>query len=330
MCNLRLRLLNDFQRDLPLVSRPFADIAAELGVSEHCVIELLQEMQATGAVSRVGPVFSPNVIGASTLAAMAVPDQRLEEVAQVVSARQEVNHNYAREHHFNLWFVATAATRSQLQKAIKELAAQTKLEVLDLPMVEDYHIDLGFCLLSSERGRAVRTPTRARPLSSLTALDKTLIESIQRGVPMTSRPFEAIGARMALSEQEVIERLAFYLDRGIVKRFGIVVRHHELGYRANAMVVWNLPDAEVRTVGERMAKVQGVTLCYRRRRHLPQWPNNLYCMIHGCDRESVLKCLTRVKQLACVEDIPCEVLFSVRRFKQRGAIYMGARDAAAA
>lgn len=96
------------------------------------------------------------------------------------------------------------------------------------------------------------------------------------------------------------------------------------------MVVWNLPDDEVRAVGALMARVAGVTLCYRRRRRLPQWPYNLYCMIHGRDRASALERLACVKQLAHIEHLPCEVLFSVRRFKQRGAVYVGAHDAVAA
>jgi len=328
--DLRFRLLNDFQRDLPLVPRPFAELAARLDVTENRVLEMLTELQATGTVSRVGPVFRPNVIGASTLAAMAVPKPRLEEVARVVSARQEVNHNYAREHHFNLWFVANAATRPRLQKAIAEIAKQTGLQVLDLPMLEDYHIDLGFPLLSSERDRATRTAEPTRRAPSLSALDKTLIGRVQGGLPITAQPFAAIGARTELTEQEVIARLVSYLAHGVIKRFGVIVRHHELGYRSNAMVVWDLPDTEVRAVGERMARVEGVTLCYRRRRHLPQWPHNLYCMIHGRDRDSALERLARVKQVARLEHVPCEVLFSVRRFKQRGAMYVGAHDAAAA
>lgn len=330
MRDIHLALLNDFQRDFPLVPRPFAAMAATLGVIEARVVELLEELQEAGVVSRVGPVFRPKVIGASTLAAMAVPEHRLEAVARLVSARPEVNHNYEREHHLNLWFVAVAPTCAHLQAALAEVEAQAELEVLDLPMLEDYHIDLGFCLLSRGRDRVVPPSDRAYRVPSLDAVDKALIETIQGGLPLTPSPFEAVGTRVGLSTQEVIAKLTRYLDHGIIKRFGVVVRHHELGYRANAMVVWNLPDDEVRAVGALMARVEGVTLCYRRRRRLPQWPYNLYCMIHGRDRASALERLACVKELAHIEHLPCEVLFSVRRFKQRGAVYVGAHDAVAA
>jgi DNA-binding Lrp family transcriptional regulator len=142
--SLERHLLNDFQHDLPLVPRPFAELAEKLGTTEDNVIETLKILQAQGYVSRVGAVFRANTIGASTLAAMTVPEDRLKSVAELVSSYTEVNHNYQREHHFNLWFVATAADESTLHAVLQDIEQQTGLAVLYLPMLEDYHIDLGF------------------------------------------------------------------------------------------------------------------------------------------------------------------------------------------
>ncbi|MGD2117179.1 MAG: Lrp/AsnC family transcriptional regulator [Chromatiales bacterium] len=139
-------LLNDFQHGLPLESRPFARVAEALGVSEAEVLDGLQALQSAGVVSRVGPVFRPNRLGVSTLAALSVPQERLAEVAELVNAYAEVNHNYEREHEFNLWFVVTAPDVHRLQAVLDEIAARTGLEMLDLPMLEDYFIDLGFRL----------------------------------------------------------------------------------------------------------------------------------------------------------------------------------------
>ena len=141
---LERHLLNDFQHDLPLVPRPFAELAEKLGTTEDNVIETLKILQAQGYVSRVGAVFRANTIGASTLAAMAVPEDRLEIVAGLVNSYTEVNHNYQREHHFNLWFVATATDDTTLHAVLQDIEQQTGLAVLYLPMLEDYHIDLGF------------------------------------------------------------------------------------------------------------------------------------------------------------------------------------------
>jgi len=140
------RLLDEFQQSFPLQSRPYACIAEKLGISETAVLDSLQRLQDTGAVSRVGPVLQPNRIGVSTLAALAVPPERLDAVAARISEYPEVNHNYQREHHYNLWFVVTAPDRMHLDGVLRGIEADSGLEVLDLPMLEDYFIDLGFRL----------------------------------------------------------------------------------------------------------------------------------------------------------------------------------------
>ena len=146
LSELEKRLLNDFQDGFPLTPRPYERIARHLGVSEEAVLAALGRLSEDGLISRVGPVFRPNRVGASTLAAMAVPEERLEQVAALVSGYAEVNHNYEREHSLNLWFVATAPDRQRLRAVLDEIAARSGLPVLDLPMLEDYFINLGFPL----------------------------------------------------------------------------------------------------------------------------------------------------------------------------------------
>ncbi|MCB1801483.1 MAG: Lrp/AsnC family transcriptional regulator [Gammaproteobacteria bacterium] len=140
------RLLDEYQRGLPLEPRPFARVAEQLGLSERQVLDGLDRLQQAGVVSRVGPVFRPNRVGVSTLAALAVPPERLVEVAAIVNGYREVNHNYEREHAYNLWFVVTARDSAHLERVLRDIADDTGLEVLDLPMLEDYYIDLGFRL----------------------------------------------------------------------------------------------------------------------------------------------------------------------------------------
>ena len=140
------RLLDDYQHEFPLDPQPFATIADQLGIDEQKVIERLTYLKRFGALSRVGAVVRPNRVGASTLAALAVPPERLQEVAAQVSAFTEVNHNYEREHHYNLWFVVTAPDRDRVGQVLARIAALTGLDPLDLPMLEDFFIDLGFSL----------------------------------------------------------------------------------------------------------------------------------------------------------------------------------------
>jgi DNA-binding Lrp family transcriptional regulator len=144
--DLDRRLLNDFQQDFPLSSSPYADMAQRLGVTEEAVLTRLAALKQAGAISRVGAVVRPNTVGVSTLAAMAVPREELETVAAIVNGYAEVNHNYEREHRLNLWFVAVASDAARLQQVLDEIAHRTGHEVLSFPLVEDYHIDLGFDL----------------------------------------------------------------------------------------------------------------------------------------------------------------------------------------
>jgi len=144
LTELHKRLLNYFQKNFPLSSTPYADIAAQLHVTEAEVLAALHELSDLDIVSRVGAVFRPHRIGASTLAAIAVPAKQLESVADIVSALPEVNHNYEREHDFNLWFVVTASSEAHLQAVLLEIEEKTGLSVMSLPMEADYHIDLGF------------------------------------------------------------------------------------------------------------------------------------------------------------------------------------------
>ena len=140
------RLLNEFQHELPLSPTPYADMAERLGIDEQTLLDLLVELKDQGTISRVGAVFRPNRVGVSTLAAMAVPEYRLEEVAALISSYSAVNHNYEREHHFNLWFVVTAESQPQLDAILADMEQKTDIRILSLPMEKDYHIDLGFPL----------------------------------------------------------------------------------------------------------------------------------------------------------------------------------------
>lgn len=159
--------------------------------------------------------------------------------------------------------------------------------------------------------------------------ERELIAALQHGLPLVSRPYEALARQLGCSEADIIDHIASMKQRGDIKRFGVVVRHRKLGYRANAMVVWNIDDAQVDALGECFGQFDFVTLSYRRPRHMPDWPYNLFCMIHGHDRQDVLDNLAFMIARCRVEQVPHEVLFSTRCFKQRGAIYIqdGAQEA---
>lgn len=144
MKELDRQLIDEYQKGLPISSRPYLQMAETLGVTEEDVIESLERLQNNGVLSRVGPVFNHKKAGASVLAAMAVPDAELKTVAEQVNAFDGVNHNYAREHKYNLWFVVTAPDQDSLDLALQEIETACGYHVMPLPMVKSYYIDLGF------------------------------------------------------------------------------------------------------------------------------------------------------------------------------------------
>lgn len=154
-----------------------------------------------------------------------------------------------------------------------------------------------------------------------TAFEAALIDEIGRGLSLVTRPYAEIGERLGCSETEVIDGINRIMMRGDLKRFGVVVRHRKLGYRANGMVVWNIPDARIGELGRCISQYSFVTLCYQRPRQLPNWPYNLFSMIHGQDRDAVIEQVAHIVQECGLQDSEHEVLFSPRCFKQRGAAY---------
>lgn len=329
---LELHLLNDYQRNFPLVPAPYLAVANDLGVSEEMVLQTLGKLRAEGSVSRVGAIFRPHRIGHSALAAMSVPQQRLEACAQIINLRPEVNHNYEREHAYNLWFVVTAEDEVSVLRVLRELELEIGCQALYLPMLEDYHIDLGFSLTAEGEKTPRRSSCPARRISDQPALSREkrgLVAALQDGLPLVSRPYAALGNAAGIGEDAVLESLHGMLEEDVIKRLGVVVRHHELGFRANAMVVWDIPDEQVAHFGKCVGEADGVTLCYRRPRRLPEWRYNMFSMIHGRDRDSVCALIEKLRHGCGLEAFGYDILFSKRRFKQQGAHYVSLAKAVA-
>ena len=321
-------LLNDYQRDFPLQSRPFAQIGKVHNRDAGSILQLLEKLKKQGLITRVGPVFRPNTIGVSTLAAMKIPESELEAIAKLVSNYPEVNHNYEREHAYNLWFVVTASDQQHLEDTLLSIEKLTGIAVMRLPLVREHHIDLGFKmpLHGKESSPAVKKRisipiTVTHSTQPDDAIQRQLIVAIQSGLPLVERPYAEIAEKLDIDEQEVMRRIEIMLTTGAIRRMGVVVRHHELGYHANAMLVWDIADERVNEVGEQLSTVDCITLCYQRPRHLPHWPYNLFTMIHGKERQSVEQRIEEIVQQYGLSDTPRATLFSLRRFKQRGACY---------
>lgn len=319
-------LLEDWQRDFPLEPRPFLRIAEPLCVAEAEVIDRLRKFVATGTITRIGATCRPNTVGASTLAAIAAPASRIEDVAGMISAEPGVNHAYLRENDWNLWFVATGPDRADVDALLGRIAHRTGLRVLDLPLVRAFNVDLGFAF---DGTLPQQTADRPADPAAVLATDRPIIQALSSGLDITTRPFARLAEELGRKEAEVIARVRALAAAGILSRIGVIVRHRALGWRSNAMVVWEVPGADVEQAGRALTALQGVTLCYQRRPTPVLWPFTLYCMIHARSRAEAFAVLARAREIGELTNIRHEVLFSTRCFKQRGALIDPSHGAAA-
>jgi DNA-binding Lrp family transcriptional regulator len=175
----------------------------------------------------------------------------------------------------------------------------------------------------ASHGAWVNAETATGLLDSISAWGLLrLRQQLEKGLPLTPRPYLDLAEKSGLTEQQVMDAVREWQRTGMIKRTGLVVRHRTLGYTANAMVVWDVPDEQVSELGRTLAEAPFVTLCYQRPRRLPDWPYNLFCMIHGTSREKVLQQLDSLVSGHSLEAIPRAVLFSPRAYLQRGGRYV--------
>lgn len=312
--------INRYQGGFPLFNRPFRVVADDLGTDEKTLIAGIRELLDAGVLSRFGPLFDAERLGGRfTLAAMAVPQDRFDRVAAQLAELPEVAHNYRRGHRLNMWFVLATESESSLRQAIERIAELSALKVHDFPKLAEYH--LGFWLhLASDGAVGVRRVERERPteLPQIDERDRALVAATQAGLPLISEPYARIATDLGWQAGEVIERLRRLLADGAIRRIGAVPNHYRLGLKGNGMTVWDIDDAEVDRLGRELGTLDFVSHCYRRPRHRPLWPYNLFAMVHGTDRASVQVLAERVASLLGPHCNGHQILFSEAVLKKTG------------
>jgi DNA-binding Lrp family transcriptional regulator len=321
-------LIDGFQSGFPVEERPFRAIGEVLGVTEAEALARVERLRERGVFRRFGAVLNPPVIGSSTLAAVSVPEDRFEAVAEVINGYRQVNHNYRREHEWNMWFVVTAGTRAKRDAILDAVEERTGLAVLRLPMLTDYYIDLEFPVVNEDRfarESIEETEVNATRISEeatagLSDLERRLLLAIQGGLPLSAIPYRDVAETIDAPVEDVLAAIERLLDDGSIKRIGCVVNHLVTGFDANCMVVWDVPDDELDARGEAVGRLPYVTLCYHRpRRPELDWEYNLFTMVHGREAGAVDG---KIDELAA-EHLPYahERLYSTETLKQTGAQY---------
>ena len=321
-------LIDGWQSGFPVAERPFETVAADVGVGEAETLERVERLYDEGIIRRLGPVLNPPVIGSSTLAAVQAPEDRFEAVAAVINEYDQVNHNYARDHEWNMWFVVTAASKERRDEIVAEIEERTGCAVLVLPMLTDFYIDLEFPVVNTDRfARESLTETDVsatriseRAAADLTPLDRRVLLETQEGFPLTATPYGDVAEAVGAPVTDVLDSVERLRADGCIKRIGCVVNHLVTGFDANCMVVWDVPNEELDDRGVSVGRLPYVTLCYHRPRRSEQdWGYNLFTMIHGREQAAVDE---KIDELAD-EHLPYdhERLYSTETLKQTGARY---------
>ncbi len=314
-------LLDRIQRSFPLAPEPYAALGASLGMDGVEVRERIQSFKERGLVRQVSAIFNTGALGyRSSLVAMAVPDRELERAAEAINRYPGVSHNYLRPGSYNMWFTIAVPPGSSLEAVVSELAAEAGgWPVLVLPALRKYKLAVVLDVLeepdleSAEERRAERPPIEASGTFRPDGENIDVVRCVQEDLPLVDRPFMAWAEHLGTGEAELLDLISGWLDTGIIRRFAAVLNHRRMGFSANGMVVWNCPEESVDAFGETLASFSEVSHCYHRPRY-PEWPYNLYAMIHGRTRE---ECMGIARKLSAAAGLPgCDVLFSTREFKK--------------
>ncbi len=333
LTDLDRRVLDRIQAAFPVTSRPFAALAKDLGETEADVLASVRGLKSSGVIRRIGAIFDSHRLGyKSTLCAIAVPDERVEEVAALISEYPNVTHNYEREDRYNVWFTIIAHSPARVQAILDEIGERTGIDdVLDLPAIRLFKIKVDFDF-TGERDEPAEAPLVSKPAETeaveFSREEKALARLLQADLHVTERPFLELARTLAecgydVDEAWVLERTRQWVDTRVVRRFGAAIRHHRTGFSANAMGVWHAPEERVEEVGRIMASFPEVSHCYQRP-SAPTWPANLYTMIHGRTREEVEAVAERIREATGLE--APRLLYSVREFKKTSMKYFAEGD----
>jgi len=325
MDELDRQILSAIQADLPVVARPFDALAERLGAKTDEVLGRIRRMIEAGPIRRLGPVFDSGRLGySSTLVAAKVPPDRLTETAARVSALPGVTHNYERRGPYNLWFTLTARSEEEIVRTLADLRAATGLEFHRLPALAVYKIRAVFDVSAPGEPARHDVPRRSRgglkktSPAQLGADEQALVRALQDGLEATAEPFAPVAARVGRPVEWVLGQVRKWLSSGVVRRFGAVLRHTEVGFRANSMAAFALPPERTDEAGRTLAKRPEITHCYRRP-PLPGFPYSLYVMIHGRSEDEVRALAARLAREIGARDHA--VLFSATEFKKTSMRY---------
>ncbi len=320
MDKIERKLLNLIQGTFPIHPEPYRILGESIGVSEEEVLAKVQHLYALGVIRRLGGVFDSRRLGYfSTLCTAKVAEDKISLVAGLLTKIPGVTHNYLRNHAYNIWFTLIARSREQAENTLKGIREAAGIEVFSLPAIKVFKIRVDFDMSQEkwleketegdieedieedvnieekvQAGRFGVNPQLGRtPERGWQDEDRPLIRVLQKDLPHERAPFAALARQIDWPEERVIARTEALVNSAVIRRFGAVLRHQKAGFLANAMGVWQVEEGKVLQAGEKMACFREVSHCYQRPT-LPDWPYNLFTMIHGRTSEDCQKIMEKI------------------------------------
>ena len=333
MDDLDAKLLDRIQTELPLVERPYAALAAEIGSDEDTVLERVAALRDEKVIRQISAIFDSRRLGyRGMLVAARTPVERQDAAAAVFSTHPGVSHNYLREHELNLWFTLTVSPRSQLglDRTVELLGELAEVDVIrPMPALRFFKIGVDLDV-KGDRDPAAKLvkpkPVRkAPPPESLTDRDLDAIRALQRDLPAEAEPFGELAAEAGFETAELFAYGQSFIETGQMRRYSAVLAHRNAGFVQNGMGVWRVPEERLDECGQTMAAFRGVSHCYQRPTY-PDWTYNLFSMTHGRNKAECEAVLAAIGAETGLDDY--SVLYSTKEYKKTRVSYFTPEEAA--
>ncbi len=316
-------LLNALQWDFPIVPRPFAAIAERLGVEESVVLERVNAVKEIGVLRQMSAIFDTRALGyQSALIAARVAPEHIDEAAAIINEHPGVSHNYKRNHSYNLWYTLATPPGEDFDAHVETLHRSSgSLVTRKLPTLVLYKIGVKLDMTGKTAANAKaevlahEKPERRAdmPAPVLSDLERTAISVVQADLPVVERPFAAQAEVIGCTEDELLELLASFLERKLMRRFAAVMNHRSAGFKANAMGVWAVPEDRLEEVGPQMAGFAAVSHCYRRPTY-EDWPYTVFTMVHGRSARECEATIEAIRDETGVDEHA--LLWSIKEYKK--------------
>jgi len=318
MDELDKELLNEIQSTFPLVTRPFDAIAKKFDTTPKIIKEHLNNLKKVGILRQLSAIFDTRKLGyTSSLVAMEIEHDKLEYVASQINRHPGVSHNYEREHQFNLWFTLAVPPGADLKTEVDKFNVLKGIKkVRMLPTLQLFKIGVKLDMVD-EKKHEIAPTEKKKEIKNVkfepTEEDKNFIRELQKDMEIIDEPFVKAAKNLGITENELFDKMKYYEDIGVMRRFAAILRHRKVGFTANGMIVWKVPEDRISEVGEKLGAFPQVSHCYERPTY-SDWPYNVFSMIHCKTHDEAHEMAKTIQEQIQVPDY--DILFSSREFKK--------------